>query len=115
MTSYTARNWIVRDLPFGTLDGYPLVEADIPNAHIVTMVSPAADALDSHGVTNVFYTDLEQEVAGLDTNYGSTGLKAAAEDFVLPDGTEIKVGALVFTVTRMDMEAGTMTTLFEKL
>jgi len=79
------------------------------------MESSAAASLEEMGITDVFYTDLEQEIAGLDESYGSFGLKEAAEDFELPDGTVIKEGALVFTVTRMDMEAMTMTTLFEKL
>ena len=113
--TYTTRNWIVRELPIGSVRGYPIAEASIPDSHIVAMVSPLAESLESKGITDVFYTDLEQEIAGLDAVYGSSGLDQATESFVLPDGTVIEKGALVFTVTRMNIEAGTMTTLFEKL
>lgn len=113
--TYTPRSWIVRELPLGAVKRYPLLESLIPFSQVVAMVSPAAEALERRGVTDVFYTDLEQEVAGLDAVYGSSGLDRAAEDFELPDGTLIRKDALVFTVTRMDMEAMTMTTLFEEL
>jgi len=113
--TYNPRNWIVRELPIGAVAEYPTVKASIPDSRIVAMESSAAASLEAMGVTDVFYTDLEQEIAGLDESYGSSGLKQATEDFELPDGTVIKEGALVFTVTRMDMEAMTMTTLFEEL
>ena len=113
--TYTTRNWIVRELPIGAAAEYPTIKASIPDSHIVAMDSSAAVSLENLHVTDVFYTDLEQEIAGLDAVYGSSGLDQATESFVLPDGTVIEKGALVFTVTRMDIEAGTMTTLFEKL
>lgn len=113
--TYTTRNWIVQELPFGAAKELPLLTASIPSSNIVAMVSPAAEGLEQNGVENVFYTDIEQEAAGLDGIYGSSGLNQAAERFELPDGTVIEEGALVFTVTRLDMAAGTMTTLFERL
>jgi len=93
----------------------PLRSSSIPASKVVHYLSPAGQIFDSNGDTDVFYGDLEQEAAGLEESYGYGELQEAAEDFILPDGTEIKAGALVLTVTRMDMAAGTMTTLFEKI
>lgn len=118
MTNYTARNWHVASVPLKAQDTYPLTVSSIPNAHICAMMSPTADVLDRQGKTNVFYVDVEQEEAGLDTVYGSSSLYEAVEDFDLTDGFTVKAGALVFPVTQMDMSDLTnvkRTVLFEKL
>jgi hypothetical protein len=113
MTSYTVRNWLVLDLPVGAVHDLPIGPASIPARNVINLESPAAASLEAAGVENVFYVDLEQETAGLDEVYGSSGLEEALEDFTLPNGVEITKGSLVLTITRVDMVAGTMTTLFE--
>lgn len=118
MTNYTARNWHVASVPLRAKDNYPLTSSGIPDSNICAMMSPMADTLDRYGKTNVFYVDVEQEEAGLDAMYGSSGLYKAAEDFTLDDGFVVKAGALVFPVTKMDMSDPanvTHTILFEKI
>jgi len=113
--TYNPRNWIVRELDFKEVDGLPTVEAPISEDRVVSMLSAHAERFERDGVTDVFYYDLEQEVAGLDKIYGTSGIKSAAEDFELSDGTSIKAGALIFPVTRIDFEARTVAVLFEEL
>lgn len=115
MTDYTPRNWIVRELPYDEYKALPTVEGPFVLDRIVGMVSGQAERLEEKGITEVFYYDLEQDVAGIDKVYGAMGVEAASGDFELSDGTQIKGGALVFSLTRMDFEAGTVTVLFETI
>jgi len=115
MTDYTTRNWAVKTLPFNAPESFPTKDAPFTNNHICGMESHYAVKAEEEGITDVFYYDLEQEVAGLDKTYGLESLKAAAENFTLEDGTEIKENALIFTVFSMDLEAKTITVLFEVL
>jgi len=115
MTDYTTRNWATKELPFEAVKTMPTKDAPFLNDHICGMESHYAVKAEEQGVTAVFYYDLEQEIAGLDKTYGIESLKAAAEDFTLEDGTKIKEGALIFSVYRMNLEAKTLTVLFEVL
>ena len=113
MTDYATRNWTIRELSFEGIDALPKEESAFRNDDIVGMLSQAAINKEEAGVTHVFYFDYEQEAAGLDKTHGCAEIFAAAEDFVLEDGTEIKSGALIFPIHRMDFQAMTQTVLFE--
>lgn len=113
MIDYTTRNWTIRELSFKAIDDLPKEESAFRNEDIVGMLSQAAVNKEEAGVTHVFYFDFEQEAAGLDKIYGCADLFAATEDFALEDGFEIKAGALIFPIHRMDFQAMTQTVLFE--
>lgn len=115
MTDYTTRNWIIRELSFEAIDALPKEESAFRNDDIMGMLSQAAANREEAGITHVFYFDLEQEAAGLEKTYGCAEIFAAAEDFTLEDGTEIKAEALIFPIHRMDFQAMTQTVLFEVL
>lgn len=115
MTDYTTRNWTVKELPFDAVEALPTEASPFSNDHIFGLESHYAERAEEQGITDVFYYDLEQEIAGLDKTYGLESLKVASENFTLEDGTEIKEGALIFSIYRMDLEAKTLTTLFEVL
>jgi len=113
MTDYTTRNWTIRELSFEAIDALPKEASSFDTDDIVGMTSQAAVNKEENGITHVFYFDLEQEAAGIDKTYGCAEIFAATEDFSLEDGAEIKAGALIFPIHRMDFEAMTQTVLFE--
>lgn len=111
---YTPRDWTPVDVSFDfDVEIRPLVQTSPLSEHMCAMESQMTRNL-PEGVEPFFY-DVEQVWAGMDTVYGVSDLFVATQEFVFPDGTVAREGALLFSIHRMDLAAKTRTILVENL
>ena len=114
-SSINERKWKLVEIHSNAMSSVPLVERPTIDWDLVVgMDSQAATDYERQGV-EPFYSDYQQQEAGLDKNYGVLKLSNLAEDFTFPDGTLGKAGALYMELTKVDLETFMFTVMVEDI